>query len=135
MALGDSERIVIHDAFDADSNVKIGVLPSGADLVIDRVAAETDLLVSEGFIEPHFFAGFSGGRKSVLPGVCDAVTVMGNHCSKFIASLNARTGVLDGNPLHNDMVDAARQAKLAHIVNVVIDEDKHVVAAFAGDPF
>ena len=131
----DSERIVIHDAFDADSNVKIGVLPSGADLVIDRVAVETDLLVSEGFIEPHFFAGFSGGRKSVLPGVCDAVTVMGNHCSKFIASPNARTGVLDGNPLHNDMVDAARQAKLAYIVNVVIDEDKRVVAAFAGDPF
>ena len=75
----ENERIVIHDAFDPDSNVKIGVLPSGADLVIDRVAAETDLLVSEGFIEPHFFAGFSGGRKSVLPGVCDAVTVMGNH--------------------------------------------------------
>ena len=85
----DSKRIVIHDAFDADSNVKIGVLPSGADLVIDRVAVETDLLVSEGFIEPHFFAGFSGGRKSILSGVCDAVTVMGNHCSKFIASPNA----------------------------------------------
>ncbi len=131
----DAERIVIHDAFDPDSNVKIGVLPSGADLVIDRVAADTDLLVSEGFIEPHFFAGFSGGRKSVLPGVCDAVTVMGNHCSKFIASDCARTGVLDGNPLHNDMVDAARQAKLAYIVNVVIDEDKRVIAAFAGDPF
>ena len=131
----DNERIVIHDAFDPDSNVKIGVLPSGADLVIDRVAVDTDLLVSEGFIEPHFFAGFSGGRKSVLPGVCDAVTVMGNHCSKFIASPNARTGILEGNPLHIDMVDAARQAKLAYIVNVVIDEDKRVIAAFAGDPF
>ncbi len=131
----DNERIVIHDAFDADSNVKIGVLPSGADLVVDRVAIEADLLVAEGFIEPHFFAGFSGGRKSVLPGVCDAVTVMGNHCSKFIASPNARTGVLEGNPLHADMVDAARQAKLAYIVNVVIDEDKRVIAAFAGDTF
>ena len=131
----DNERIVIHDAFDPTTNIKIGVLPSGADLVIDRVAAETDLLISEGFIEPHFFAGFSGGRKSVLPGVCDAVTVMGNHCSKFIASPNARTGMLEGNPLHNDMVDAARQAKLAYIVNVVIDEEKRVVAAFAGDPF
>ncbi|MBO4352553.1 MAG: nickel-dependent lactate racemase [Eggerthellaceae bacterium] len=131
----DSERIVVHDAFNAESNVKIGVLPSGADLVIDRVAVETDLLVAEGFIEPHFFAGFSGGRKSVLPGICDAVTVMGNHCSKFIASPNARTGVLEGNPLHNDMVDAARQAKLAYIVNVVIDNDKRVIKAFAGDPF
>lgn len=131
----DHETIAVHDAFNAASNVKIGVLPSGADLVIDRIAAETDLLVSEGFIEPHFFAGFSGGRKSVLPGVCDRVTVLGNHCSAFIASPRARTGVLEGNPLHKDMVDAARQAKLAYIVNVVIDEDKRTVAAFAGDPF
>ena len=131
----DHEKIAVHDAFNAASNVKIGVLPSGADLVIDRIAADADLLVSEGFIEPHFFAGFSGGRKSVLPGVCDRVTVLGNHCSAFIASPHARTGVLEGNPLHRDMVDAARQAKLAYIVNVVIDEDKRTVAAFAGEPF
>ena len=127
------EKIVIHDAFNADSNVQIGVLPSGAPLVIDRVAVETDLLVSEGFIEPHFFAGFSGGRKSVLPGVCDKTTVLGNHCGEFIASPNARTGILEGNPLHIDMVAAARLAKLQFIVNVVIDEEKHTVAAFAGD--
>ena len=54
--------------------------------MIDKVAAGADLLISEGFIEPHFFAGFSGGRKSVLPGVCDQVTVLGNHCSRFIDS-------------------------------------------------
>ena len=130
----ERERIVIHDSRDAASNVKIGVLPSGADCVIDRLAVETDLLIAEGFIEPHFFAGFSGGRKSVLPGVCDQVTVLGNHCSKFIASPYARTGVLDGNPLHQDMLAAAEMAKLAYIVNVVIDEDKKVAAAFAGDP-
>lgn len=128
------EKIVIHDSRDEKSNVKIGVLPSGADCVIDKLAVETDLLVAEGFIEPHFFAGFSGGRKSVLPGVCDKVTVLGNHCSKFIDSPYARTGVLDGNPLHNDMLAAAKLAKLAYIVNVIIDEDKKVVAAFAGDP-
>ena len=89
---------------------------------------------AEGFIEPHFFAGFSGGRKSVLPGVCDQVTVMGNHCSRFIDSEYARTGVLDGNPMHEDMLAAAKLAKLAYIVNVVIDEDKRTVAAFAGNP-
>ena len=127
------EKIVVHDAFNAESNVQIGVLPSGAPLVIDRVAVETDLLVSEGFIEPHFFAGFSGGRKSVLPGVCDKTTVLGNHCGAFIASPYARTGILEGNPLHIDMVAAARMAKLQFMVNVVIDEDKHTVAAFAGD--
>ena len=128
-------KIVLHDSRNAASNVKIGVLPSGAPCVIDKVAAEAELLISEGFIEPHFFAGFSGGRKSVLPGVADQVTVLGNHCSKFIDSPFARTGVLDGNPLHEDMVAAAKMAKLAFIVNVVIDESKKTVAAFAGDPF
>ena len=127
------EEIVVHDAFNAESNVQIGILPSGAPLVIDRTAVETDLLVSEGFIEPHFFAGFSGGRKSVLPGVCDKTTVLGNHCGEFIASPYARTGILDGNPLHRDMVAAAELAKLQYIINVVIDEDKKTVAAFAGD--
>lgn len=128
-----AETIRVHDAFDPDSNVQIGILPSGAPLVIDRAAVETDLLISEGFIEPHFFAGFSGGRKSVLPGVCDKTTVLGNHCGQFIASPFARTGVLEGNPLHIDMVAAAEMAKLAFIVNVVIDEGKKTVAAFAGD--
>ena len=131
--IANSENIVVHDAFAPESNVQIGILPSGAPLVIDRVAVETDLLVSEGFIEPHFFAGFSGGRKSVLPGVCDKTTVLGNHCGAFIASDFARTGILDGNPIHRDMVASAELAKLAFIVNVVIDEDKKTVAAFAGD--
>ena len=128
-----NEKIVVHDAFDPESNVQIGVLPSGAKLVIDKVAAETELLVAEGFIEPHFFAGFSGGRKSVLPGICDRVTVWGNHCGKFIDHPLTRTGILEGNPIHLDMVSGAEQAKLQYIVNVVIDEHKKTVAAFAGD--
>ena len=131
--IAGNEKIVVHDAFDPDSNVEIGVLPSGAALVIDRAAVETELLISEGFIEPHFFAGFSGGRKSVLPGVCDKTTVLGNHCGAFIASPYARTGILEGNPLHRDMVAAAELAKLQFIVNVVINEEKQTVAAFAGD--
>jgi len=126
-------RIVVHDSRDEENNVPIGTLPSGAPLVIDRLAAETELLIAEGFIEPHFFAGFSGGRKSVLPGVCDQVTVLGNHCSKFIDSEFSRTGILDGNPIHEDMIAAAKMANLAFIVNVVIDEDKKTVAAFAGN--
>ena len=127
-------RIAVHDCRDADANVSIGTLPSGAPLVLDRLAVETDLLIAEGFIEPHFFAGFSGGRKSVLPGVCDQITVLGNHCSRFIDSAYSRTGILDGNPIHADMVAAAEMAKLSYIVNVVIDEEKWTVAAFAGNP-
>ena len=127
------DNIVVHDAHDPSRNVKVGSLPSGPDCIIDKVAIDTQLLVSEGFIEPHFFAGFSGGRKSILPGVADAVTVMGNHCSKFIDSPYSRTGILDHNPMHEDMLAAARMAKLAYIVNVVIDEDKNTVSAFAGN--
>ncbi|MBQ5959117.1 MAG: nickel-dependent lactate racemase [Firmicutes bacterium] len=130
-----NEKIVVHDATDPDRNEKIGVLPSGADLIIDKTAVHTDLLIAEGFIEPHFFAGFSGGRKSVLPGICDKVTVFGNHCAKFINDPAARTGILADNPIHTDMVSAARQAHLAYIVNVVLDEGQRVAAAYAGDPF
>lgn len=129
----DRCRIVVHDCRNSESNVQIGVLPSGAPCVVDREAVDTDLLIAEGFIEPHFFAGFSGGRKSILPGICDQVTVLGNHCSKFIDSEFSRTGKLDGNPMHADMLAAAEMAKLAYIVNVVIDEEKKTVAAFAGN--
>ncbi|BAK46289.1 MAG: nickel-dependent lactate racemase [Eubacterium sp.] len=127
------DNIIVHDAHNPETNTKIGVLPSGPDCIVDKVAVNASLLVAEGFIEAHFFAGFSGGRKSILPGVADAVTVMGNHCSKFIDSPYARTGILDKNPIHEDMVAAARMANLAFICNVVIDEDKKTVAAFAGN--
>ena len=129
----NNEKIVVHVSTDEDSLVTVGTLPSGGALRINRLAAEADLLVAEGFIEPHFFAGFSGGRKSVLPGVCSRETVMANHCSEFIASPYARTGVLEGNPIHADMLYAARAAKLAYIVNVVIDDKKEAIYAVAGD--
>ena len=127
------EEIVIHDCADESSLVTIGTLPSGGVLRIHRIAAEADLLISEGFIEPHFFAGFSGGRKSVLPGIAARETVFWNHNSIFIADPHARTGILDGNPLHRDMLYAARCAKLAFICNVVINAKRQVVGAFAGD--
>ena len=127
------ERIVVHDCADEESLVCIGTLPSGGSLRINRIAAEADLLISEGFIEPHFFAGFSGGRKSVLPGIAARETVYWNHNADFIASPFARTGILEGNPLHRDMVFAARAAGLAFICNVVINARHEIVGAFAGD--
>ena len=125
-------RFVVHESGKAEDMVHLGTLPSGGELLINKIAAQADLLVGEGFIEPHFFAGFSGGRKSVLPGVASRVTVLANHCSAFIDSPFSRTGILDGNPIHRDMLYAAGQAKLAFICNVVIDADKKVIAAFAG---
>lgn len=127
------ERIVIHDCDDADSLVSIGILPSGAELTVHKLAVETDLLLAEGLIEPHFFAGFSGGGKSVLPGVCSRITVMENHSASFIDNPHARAGDMVGNPIQIDIIAAAGMAKLAYIVNVVIDPDKQVVAAFAGN--
>lgn len=126
-------KIIMHDSRDAQNIVHVGTLPSGAPFQMNKFAYEQDLLISEGFIDPHFFAGFSGGRKSVLPGISSYETVYHNHCSELIDSDMARTGKLDGNPVHEDMLAAAKLAKLAFIVNVVLDQSKNVVAAFAGD--
>lgn len=129
----ENEKIYIHDCLEEDMFADIGVLPSGGRCIINKLAAEADLLVAEGFIEPHLFAGFSGGRKSVLPGVSSRETVLANHCSEFIADSCARTGILENNPIHTDMLWAAKKAKLGYIVNVVLDENKKVIFAVAGD--
>lgn len=128
----DREKIVIHDAVNSEL-VKIGHLPSGSDLLINKVAVDSDLIVAEGFIEPHFFAGYSGGRKSVFPGITSRQSVVANHCSEYIASEFARTGVLENNPIHEEMISAARQANLAFIFNVVINSNKEIIHAVAGD--
>lgn len=129
----ENESIYIHDCDEREMLVNIGTLPSGGICEINKIAYEADLLVAEGFIEPHFFAGFSGGRKSVLPGVCARETVLANHCSEFIANPNCRTGMLENNPMHQDMLWAAKKAKLAYIVNVVLNADKKIIFATAGD--
>jgi nickel-dependent lactate racemase len=128
----DKEKIVIHDSRDRDNMVKVGILPSGGELVLNRLAIEADLLVAEGFIEPHFFAGFSGGRKSILPGIASKETILANHCSEFIAHPKARTGILKDNPIHEDMIYAAEKVNLNFILNVVINGDKKIINAFAG---
>ena len=126
-------NIVVHDSDDKENMINIGTIPSGADCEINRVAAEADLLIAEGFIEPHFFAGYSGGRKAVFPGIASRKSVVGNHNGQFIDSKHSRTGMLMHNPIHKDMVEAARLAKLQFIVNVVLDHDKRIVGSFAGD--
>ena len=129
----DEEEIVIHDAYDDSQMAFKGVLPSGGELWVNKLAVEADLLISEGFIEPHFFAGFSGGRKSVLPGIASKKTVLWNHNAKFIANKNSRAGNLQDNPVHRDMLFAAKQVNLAFILNVVINGEKKVIKAFAGN--
>ena len=129
----DNEEIINHVSTDENSLINVGTLPSGGELFLNKLAVETELLIAEGFIEPHFFAGFSGGRKSILPGIASAKTIMANHCSEFINNNHARTGVIKDNPIHKDMIYAAEKANLAFILNVVIDENKNIINAFAGD--
>lgn len=130
----DRERIHIHDC-NRDTMVDLGSLPSKGRLHLNSIAIEADFLLAEGFIEPHFFAGFSGGRKSVLPGIASQETVLANHCADFIAHPSSRAGILEDNPIHRDMVFAAKRAGLGFILNVVIDSDHSIIEAFAGDPF
>jgi nickel-dependent lactate racemase len=128
----ENENIVMHISLDKESMVRVGTLPSGGELYLNKLAMETELLIAEGFIESHFFAGFSGGRKSILPGIAAAETIMANHCAEFIGSSHARTGKLKDNPVHRDMLYAAESAKLAFILNVVLDENKKIICAVAG---
>ncbi|WP_300251031.1 nickel-dependent lactate racemase [uncultured Subdoligranulum sp.] len=132
-AIVDQEKIVVNKAFEDEDFERVCGLPSGAELWVNKLALHCDLLVTEGFIEPHFFAGFSGGRKSILPGICNAVTVNENHSYKAIASPYAATGVLEHNPIHEDMVFAARAVNVQFIMNVALNAEKKVIAAFAGD--
>lgn len=129
----DNEKIAINNAFDPTQFVHVCTLPSGADFNVNKLAVECDLLVTEGFIEPHFFAGFSGGRKSILPGICSKETVNENHSYKAISSPYANTGVLEHNPIHEDMLCAAKAVNVQFIFNVALNGEKKVIAAWAGD--
>ena len=129
----DREHIVLHVATDDAAMVKIGTLPSGGECIVNRTAAEADLLLAEGFIEPHLFAGFSGGRKSVLPGISSYKTIMANHCSEFINSPKTRPGILQDNPIHADMLYAAKTAGLRFIINVILNGERQIIASFSGD--
>jgi nickel-dependent lactate racemase len=127
-------RIVNHVASDGGSLASFGRMRSGHELLLNKLVAESDLVIAEGFIESHFFAGFSGGRKSILPGVAGEASILANHRPENIASPYARQGGLDGNPIHDECLEAARLSGLRFILNVALDKQKRIIAAFAGDP-
>lgn len=129
----DHEKIAINNAFDPEQFVELCTLPSGAVFQVNKLAAQCDLLVTEGFVEPHFFAGFSGGRKSILPGVCSERTVNENHSYKAVSHPRSNSGMLKDNPIHADMLCAAKAVNVQFIFNVALDGEKKIVAAWAGD--
>lgn len=132
-AIVDHEKIAINNAFAPEQFVELCALPSGAVFQVNRLAAECDLLVTEGFVEPHFFAGFSGGRKSILPGICSERTVNENHSYKAVSHPRSNSGMLKDNPIHADMLCAAKAVNVQFIFNVALDGEKKIVAAWAGD--
>jgi len=123
-------KVVNHDP---DGVVNIGVTSRGTPVDINPLVVNADFRVSTGFIEPHFFAGFSGGRKSIAPGVFGLNSAYVNHGYSMIEHPLARAGVLKGNPIHEDMVEQARMAKLDFVVNVLLNARKEITRVFAGD--
>jgi len=103
----------------------------GTKVFVNKIFAEADVRILTGDIEMHYYAGFGGGRKSVLPGVSGAETIQHNHA--MILLPNARTSILEGNPVHEDMVEAAKLAKVDFILNAVTNSKGEIVKAFAGD--
>lgn len=125
-------RVTNHDAR-ADDLVEIGHTSHGVPLLLNRRVAEADLRIAFGQVEPHEFAGFTGGRKAILPSVAGYESIVRNHALDMLRAPAARPGVLDGNPIHEEMLAAARFAQLDFILNVALDRESRPVAVAAGD--
>lgn len=119
---------------DASQCVNIGVTARGTPVEVNRRVMEADFRISTGFIEPHFFAGFSGGSKSIAPGVASSRSIHINHGYKMIEHPLSRAGIIRGNPIHEDMVEQARMAQLDFIINVLLNERREITHIVAGDP-
>jgi len=132
-----SEYEVYSHNSDDDAILKhLGKTSFGTEVQVNKHVVEADLVIGLGLIEPHFFAGYSGGRKLVLPGVAGTRSVYQNHSFKMLAHPKADYGYLDGNPVHEDMVEAARMlGNYRFIVHVILDREKNVVDAVSGDPY
>ncbi|MFC1859965.1 nickel-dependent lactate racemase [Chloroflexota bacterium] len=119
---------------DVTKTANIGTTSSGTPVDINTMVMEADFRISTGFIEPHFFAGFSGGRKSIAPGVFSVRSAYKNHSYKMIEHPCARAGILKGNPVHEDLLEQAKLAKLNFIVNVLLNRRREITHVVAGDP-
>lgn len=126
-------RIANHAARDAESHIWLGSAPLGTPVGVDRRFLEADLRITTALIEPHFMAGYSGGRKSVCPGLCSIETVKVWHGPRFIGHELSDNGRVAGNPLHEDALAAARMAGLDFIVDVTIDAERRITGVFAGE--
>ncbi len=126
-------RIVQNDCDDKSSHRVVGTTPSGNEVALLSEFLDCDVRIFTGFIEPHFFAGFSGGGKAVMPGLATLDTIMRNHNAVNLDNPNVRWGVTEGNPLWEEIRAAAKMAEPTFLINVALNRDKRITAVFSGD--
>ncbi len=126
-------RIVNHFAKERKTHTHIGKTSQGTDVLIDSTYVNAELKITTGFIEPHLMAGFSGGRKLICPGISSIETVKVMHGPAILEHLNAREGVIDGNPFHEEVLEIARMAGMDFMLNVALNETRQITGIFAGD--
>ncbi|HEY2950985.1 MAG TPA: nickel-dependent lactate racemase [Verrucomicrobiae bacterium] len=126
-------RVLNHEPENPRAHLPFGTTRAGAPALINRHLAEADVRIITGFIEPHFFAGFSGGPKGIMPGCAGLETVMSNHGEKNIGDPNSVFGVLEGNPIWEEMRDIALRIGPSFLLNVTLNEQRNLTGVFAGD--
>jgi len=131
--IAEGYHIVQHDAWDKGNMVYLGPTNFGHETYINGVYMEARVKILTGFIEPHFFAGFSGGPKAVLPGLADERSVLGNHDAKMIGHPKATWGVTEGNPIWEEMREMAAKTEPTFLLNVTLNKNKEITGVFAGD--
>jgi len=126
-------RIVQHDAWDHANLVGIGRNRSGRMVRVHRAYAEATVRILTGFVEPHFFAGVSGGPKAVLPGIADIESILDNHGARLLSDPKTTWTVTAGNPLWEEIRDAALATQPSFVLNVVLNSDREIAGVFAGE--
>lgn len=126
-------RIVQNDSSDDGSCTGVGTTSAGNRILLNSELMAADLRILTGFIEPHFFAGFSGGGKALMPGMAHEGTIRFNHAIRFLEHPDVRWGITDGNPLWEDITEAAGFASPLFLLNVTLNKEKEITGVFAGD--
>jgi nickel-dependent lactate racemase len=132
-AVVENYRVLNHEPENQDAHIQVGVTRDGTPALLNRHLVEADVRIITGFIEPHFFAGFSGGPKGIMPGVAHLKTVMSNHGARNIGDANAVFGVTEGNPIWEEMRDIALRAGPSFLLNVALNDERQITGIFAGD--
>ncbi len=133
-AVAGRYRVIDNQPQNPEALVDLGLTPGGVPVLLHRAAVETDLLIATGIVEPHQYAGYSGGRKTVAVGAAGEALIAHTHGPAFVDHPGTRLGRTEGNPFHEAVTEAARRANLRFILNVVLDDDKHILRLAAGDP-